>query len=102
MFVWVSEKPETLVGAHLASKDIADGMTKIKNAVNGKSVDAIEVRVPKSSQGKKDIDAIEEAFKGWTGTKVQNSEFDDRMMYWFWATAGRKGQVGMKKTRAGR
>jgi hypothetical protein len=96
IFVWVNEKPETLVGAHLASSDIADGMTKIKSAANGKTVDRIVVQVPKSSQGDKDFDAITDAFNGWTKTKPQHREFKDGNTYAFWATAGKKGEIGMK------
>ena len=96
IFTWVDDKPESLVGSHLASSDIADGMTKIKNAVDGKTVDRIVVQVPGSKQGDKDFKAIKEAFDGWTKTKPQHREFKEGNTYDFWATAPKKGEIGMK------
>lgn len=96
IFTWVDDKPEFLVASHLASSDIADGMTKIKNAVNGKTVDRIVVQVPLSTQGGNDFKAIKDAFDGWTKTKPQHREYKDGKTYDFWATAGKKGEVGMK------
>jgi hypothetical protein len=96
IFTWVDDKPEFLIGSHLASSDIGDGMTKIKNAVTGKTVDRIVVQVPKSTQGDDDFKAIKEAFEGWTKTKPQHREFKEGNTYDFWATAGKKGEVGMK------
>jgi hypothetical protein len=95
IFTWVDATPEFLVGSHLASSDIADGMTKIKNAVNGKTVDRIVVQVPLSTQGSKDFKAIKEAFEVFT-TKPQHREFKDGKSYDFWATAEKKGEIGMK------
>ena len=58
-------------------------MTKIKNAVDGKTVDGIVVQVPKSHQGKVDFKAIKEAFDGWTKTEVQHRIFKDGRRYSF-------------------
>jgi hypothetical protein len=96
IFTWVDDKPEFLVGSHLASSDIADGMTKIKTAVNGKTVNRIVVQVPGSKQGDKDFKAIKEAFDGWTKAKPQHREFKEGNTYDFWATAPKKGEIGMK------